>query len=381
MVRVLAALACPVIANAAPAILHYRFRITDKLHEFEIASMEAAMADPVENCDQFYGGAGSPDFLYIEGEASPRSVASSGLFINELAKKHKAMVVSLEHRRQIPTVPGPQHGRPPVPCADQALADLVRFQDYFAAKQNLTKSKWVAFGGSYPGMLATWLKLKCLSRDIVSQGLRYCGGDKLVASDQADDAATLKALYNPCTPFTNDDDRSVFETQVFGAFQGAAQYAADGTTDLTRICNKIAAFSVTPVETLSQFVGTTGGDTCSYSDLPRRVCSCTAPSQSSSTNCARLCLTSPTTMPVLRQLIDVRRMEINVDNVIFPTGTIDPWDGLALNNKTGVVNSKSEVVDIQGTSHCRAMFSRSGHVVWAHERIESAIDGFLRNQC
>ncbi|RHY30271.1 hypothetical protein DYB32_004519 [Aphanomyces invadans] len=278
MVRVLAALACPVIANAAPAILHYRFRITDKLHEVEIASLEAAMADPVENwyyqtldhtnasntkvwyssnstnssATNSTAARGSPDFLYIEGEGE--GVAAIGGVVWALHKR------AGQEAQGDGRVVGASTANP------NPLTDLVRFQDYFAVKQNLTKSKWVAFGESYPGMLATWLKLKCLaSIDTIQAGTTEL--DRLVASDQADDAATLKALYNPCTPFTNDDDRSVFETQVFGAFQGAAQYAADGTTDLTRICNKIAAFSVTPVETLSQFVGTTGGDTCSYSDL------------------------------------------------------------------------------------------------------------------
>lgn len=42
----------------------------------------------------------------------------------------------------------------------QALGDLVAFHSYATARWTLTKNKWVSFGGSYPGMLAGWLRLK-----------------------------------------------------------------------------------------------------------------------------------------------------------------------------------------------------------------------------
>jgi serine protease 16 len=43
----------------------------------------------------------------------------------------------------------------------QALADLANFHDFAVAKYGLTdKNKWISFGGSYPGMLAGWFRLK-----------------------------------------------------------------------------------------------------------------------------------------------------------------------------------------------------------------------------
>ena len=42
----------------------------------------------------------------------------------------------------------------------QALADLATFIDAMNTARNLTGSKWIAFGGSYPGSLAAWLRLK-----------------------------------------------------------------------------------------------------------------------------------------------------------------------------------------------------------------------------
>lgn len=42
----------------------------------------------------------------------------------------------------------------------QALADLAHFRTMIAKARGLTDRKWVAFGGSYPGSLAAWFRLK-----------------------------------------------------------------------------------------------------------------------------------------------------------------------------------------------------------------------------
>lgn len=42
----------------------------------------------------------------------------------------------------------------------QALADLAHFRTVIAEARGLTNRKWVAFGGSYPGSLAAWFRLK-----------------------------------------------------------------------------------------------------------------------------------------------------------------------------------------------------------------------------
>lgn len=42
----------------------------------------------------------------------------------------------------------------------QALADLAHFRTMIAETRGLTNAKWVAFGGSYPGSLAAWFRLK-----------------------------------------------------------------------------------------------------------------------------------------------------------------------------------------------------------------------------
>jgi hypothetical protein len=36
--------------------------------------------------------------------------------------------------------------------SEQALADLASFRTFLATSRNLTNNKWIAFGGSYPGI-------------------------------------------------------------------------------------------------------------------------------------------------------------------------------------------------------------------------------------
>jgi len=45
--------------------------------------------------------------------------------------------------------------------SDQALADLAEFIVNIKVKYSIpSTAKWVAFGGSYPGSLAAWLRMK-----------------------------------------------------------------------------------------------------------------------------------------------------------------------------------------------------------------------------
>ncbi|KAM6970123.1 thymus-specific serine protease [Aplochiton taeniatus] len=111
--------------------------------------------------DSFYQ-AGGPVFLMIGGEG-PANAAwmRYGTWLT-YAKKLGALCLMLEHRFY-----GKSH-----PTSDlstdnlrflssrQALADLAHFRVAVATERGLTNSKWVAFGGSYPGSLAAWFRLK-----------------------------------------------------------------------------------------------------------------------------------------------------------------------------------------------------------------------------
>ena len=43
---------------------------------------------------------------------------------------------------------------------EQALSDLATFVTAMQEKHNLHDNKWVTFGGSYPGTLSAWFRLK-----------------------------------------------------------------------------------------------------------------------------------------------------------------------------------------------------------------------------
>ena len=44
--------------------------------------------------------------------------------------------------------------------SEQALADLAAFRQAMTDKYNLTTNRWISFGGSYPGSLSAWFRLK-----------------------------------------------------------------------------------------------------------------------------------------------------------------------------------------------------------------------------
>ncbi|XP_014248181.2 putative serine protease K12H4.7 [Cimex lectularius] len=105
----------------------------------------------------------TPVFLMIggEGEASAEWMVK-GAWI-DYAMKYGALCFQLEHRYY-----GKSHPTPDMSTrnlrylsSEQALADLANFIKGMNKKFGLTASnKWIAFGGSYPGSLAAWLRYK-----------------------------------------------------------------------------------------------------------------------------------------------------------------------------------------------------------------------------
>ncbi|RHY78834.1 hypothetical protein DYB26_016221, partial [Aphanomyces astaci] len=133
------------------AVINEEYFSTQKLDHND-ASNTKVWSQRFFTNDEFYGGPGSPVFVYINGENVARNttVVSTGLFMNVLAKKHKALIVSLEHRYYGKSQPLSDFTTASLKylSAEQALNDLVNFQDHLTVKRNLTKdSKWVAFGG------------------------------------------------------------------------------------------------------------------------------------------------------------------------------------------------------------------------------------------
>eukprot|EP00613_Pedinella_sp_CCMP2098_P034599 CAMPEP_0171724882 /NCGR_PEP_ID=MMETSP0991-20121206/24643_1 /TAXON_ID=483369 /ORGANISM="non described non described, Strain CCMP2098" /LENGTH=504 /DNA_ID=CAMNT_0012317875 /DNA_START=26 /DNA_END=1540 /DNA_ORIENTATION=+ len=116
----------------------------------------------------FFNGSG-PVFLCVggEGPALDASVLISSVHCNdmvELAPKVGALMLAVEHRYYGESMPT---GRELTTqklrwlSSQQALGDLAGFHSQVVANYSLTETnKWVAFGGSYPGMMAGFFRLK-----------------------------------------------------------------------------------------------------------------------------------------------------------------------------------------------------------------------------
>ncbi|CAI5694616.1 unnamed protein product [Oreochromis niloticus] len=105
---------------------------------------------------------GGPVFLMIggEGPANPAWM-EHGTWLT-YAEKLGALCLMLEHRfygKSHPTMDLSTDNLRFL-SSRQALADLAHFRTMIAKARGLTDRKWVAFGGSYPGSLAAWFRLK-----------------------------------------------------------------------------------------------------------------------------------------------------------------------------------------------------------------------------
>ncbi|XP_077302469.1 putative serine protease K12H4.7 [Arctopsyche grandis] len=104
-----------------------------------------------------------PVFLMIggEGEASPEWMVA-GTWI-DYAKKMNALCFQLEHRYYGKSRPTKDMGTKNLVylTSEQALADLANFIASTNEKYEFdSNTKWILFGGSYPGSLAAWMRLK-----------------------------------------------------------------------------------------------------------------------------------------------------------------------------------------------------------------------------
>ncbi|XP_028817754.1 thymus-specific serine protease [Denticeps clupeoides] len=105
---------------------------------------------------------GGPVFLMIGGEGAANPAwMQYGSWLS-YARKFGALCLMLEHRFYGKSRPTEDLSVKNLHflSSRQALADLAHFRTAFARTQGLTNNKWVAFGGSYPGSLAAWFRLK-----------------------------------------------------------------------------------------------------------------------------------------------------------------------------------------------------------------------------
>eukprot|EP00771_Trimastix_marina_P004022 gnl/Trimastix_PCT/751.p1 GENE.gnl/Trimastix_PCT/751~~gnl/Trimastix_PCT/751.p1 ORF type:complete len:507 (+),score=175.33 gnl/Trimastix_PCT/751:32-1522(+) len=106
---------------------------------------------------------GGPVFLMLGGEGKVSSKCASGHFVfSQWAEKFGALVICVEHRYYGKSVPTPDTSLQNLKylTSQQALADFANFRVGIASKYGAEHAKWIAFGGSYSGMLAAWQRMK-----------------------------------------------------------------------------------------------------------------------------------------------------------------------------------------------------------------------------
>lgn len=236
-----------------------------------------------------------PVFLYIGGEFE-----MSGDFIDyghivDMAEKYGGLIFGVEHRFYgLSTFES---------CLDnynltflsspQALADLAAFVVFARDSYGMTdKNKWIAYGGSYPGSLAAWFKLKypnLVSGAVASSapveaktdfkeynnvvassftsalvgGSEKCRDNIKKAFDEVDqliaekEFTTLERDFLSCRNLSSTNDTWLFSLNLANIFDSIVQYNDEGSGfSIASVCQYMTPAHVTPYENLVQFVQT-----------------------------------------------------------------------------------------------------------------------------
>jgi hypothetical protein len=153
----------------------------------------------------FFDGTG-PVFVCCGGEGPgflPSVVVSGNVhcaLMIHLAQKHKALIVAVEHRYYGETKPTKTMAVDDLKwlSSQQALADLATMQTHLVQQFNLLVTpegvwnKFVTFGGSYPGMIAGWARLKYPSQIHAAVSSSAVGSVRVLLS-----RSFLSSLHSP----------------------------------------------------------------------------------------------------------------------------------------------------------------------------------------
>jgi hypothetical protein len=228
--------------------------------------------------EELFLGEGYPIFVFIggEGEENCRRL-SDGYYFYDLAKEHGAMLVDIEHRfygESYPTA-GMTTDELAYLSSDQALADLARLITYIKESKGLQNSRVITFGGSYPGNLAAWFRLKYPSvtsgsvassaplhakenffeyMEVVGDALKYfagsdCYNSMTMAAEYvaqlysaggpgSEGWKQLQSDFETCSDMKSDLDLNVLLQDLMGNIQGTVQYNLEVPTkmNVTEIC-------------------------------------------------------------------------------------------------------------------------------------------------
>ena len=134
---------------------------TQRVDHFNVLSNNRTWLQRFWTNASFFTGDG-PVFVYVEGEGagSPGSVLG-GQHV-ELAASRGALILSLEHRFYGASSPTGDMSEESLALlsSHQAIGDLANFISTFVRVKYPTAGPVITFGGSYPGALSAWARLR-----------------------------------------------------------------------------------------------------------------------------------------------------------------------------------------------------------------------------
>jgi hypothetical protein len=145
---------------------------TQKQDHFDTTNTQTWQQAYYVNATYWTPGSDAPVFLCVGGEGPPLdgSVVVASPHCNvavEWLEETKAIMFAVEHRyygcHNMSACPYKQSDQHPLQflSSRQAIEDLAEFHAFASIAYNLSEAnKWVSFGGSYPGMLAGWFRVK-----------------------------------------------------------------------------------------------------------------------------------------------------------------------------------------------------------------------------
>jgi len=258
----------------------------------------------------YFNGGESPVFLYIEGEgAGSANSVVSGEHV-EYAKTYGALLVSLEHRYYGASIPTADLTTTNMRylSSHQALADIAEFYSFYLKPTfGLTASnKVITFGGSYPGALSAWARLRLPHivhgavatsspiqtsfddvsyNDVVADSLKYplIGGSPACLSSTTQAFEAIDAAFSgtpdlrhamaskllSCTGLDAQND-TMWAASNYGSFvQGLVQYNLEGRNSVADFCAEMTKAGRSPIDSFAAVIATAQGGECmdnSYKD-------------------------------------------------------------------------------------------------------------------
>ncbi|KAI0209228.1 Thymus-specific serine protease [Lamellibrachia satsuma] len=225
---------------------------------------------------EFWKSPCGPVFLYIGGEGGLTSLTVQRGEHVELAEKYGALVFAVEHRYYGKSInkDGLKLTNMRFLSSQQALADLASFHSFAAQKYKLSeKNIWICYGGSYPGSLSAWFRLKypqlvygaIASSAPVRAKVNFEGYHNVITSSLSDPIvngsfqcvlkvkeafkavdllisehrlAKLEKDFSSCKPLDVEKDIFWFAANLADIFDGVVQYNNEmPTMNISTLCN------------------------------------------------------------------------------------------------------------------------------------------------